>query len=617
MDAHTISSYLTSLGSDPWALGVAILLATFVLEDAATAGAALLAADGIVPVSIAVMALFVGITLGDLGLYGLGWLGARNAGVRHMLQHRIAQDMSNWMHQRVITMVFSVRFIPGARLPSYTASGLFGLPFWRFAIATTLAASLWTSVVFTLIYAFGTVYHDRLGPWRWAIAAGAILVLILLPKLRRTLLKSTAGGHRDSVDATREIPEMPKSVDQPVASAPKTVQSQTSENDARPNHTRGIPSPSAAGRPRMVAGIPGMPPIDLDQAPLSFYEFWPPRIFYIPIALTWAALSLRHFGWSLPTVANPSFPEGGFVGESKSKILELVQPGGRQWFARHTAFCRNPAGGPKAADLPRAMTAIEACGFSFPVVAKPDLGCRGVGVRLLKNEADLAYYLTNFPAGQTIVFQEFVPHEPEAGIFYIRMPGEADGFIFSITLKYFPRVIGDGRSTLRELIERDPRAGKIAHVYLPRHADLLDCVLPAGEIFRLNFAGSHSRGTIFRNGDEYITPEMTAAFDKVAKTIPEFYFGRFDVRFPDFEKLQKGQDFVIVEINGAAGEATSIWDSKTSLWRAYRKLISQFTLLFEIGARNRARGYQPLSVWRLLQLYRKESRLTREYPQTE
>ena len=611
MDAHTITGYLTSLGSDPFALGVAILLATFVLEDAATAGAALLAADGIVPVSVAIVALFVGITLGDLGLYGMGWLAARNARARRMLQHRAAQDMSKWMHQRVITMVFSVRFVPGARLPSYTASGLFGLPFWRFAIATTLAASLWTSVVFTVIYFFGTYYHDRLGPWRWVIAAGAVMALILMPKMRQVLRKSKPNDQR-AISTGAAILS-----DNPAMAAENDERVQTHAPDQNADHASTSALVSSGSQPRMVAGIPGMPPINLDQTPLSFYEFWPPRIFYIPIALTWVALSMRHFGWSLPTVANPSFPEGGFVGESKSKILDLVQPEGRHWFARHTTFCRHADGGSAAADLPEAMEAIRTKGFSFPVVAKPDLGCRGVGVRLIKNETDLSYYLANFPAGQTIVFQEFVPHEPEAGIFYIRIPGEADGFIFSITLKYFPRVVGDGRSTLRELIERDPRAGKIAHVYLPRHADRLDSVLAKGEIFRLNFAGSHSRGTIFRNGDEYITPEMTVAFDRVAKTIPEFYFGRFDVRFPDFEKLQKGEDFMIVEINGAAGEATSIWDSKTSLWGAYRKLISQFSLLFEIGARNRARGYRPLGIWRLFQLYQKESRLTRDYPQTE
>ncbi len=374
---------------------------------------------------------------------------------------------------------------------------------------------------------------------------------------------------------------------------------------------------SSLEQPCIVAGIPGMPPIDLDQAPLSFFEFWPPKFFYIPIALTWAVLSLRHMSPTLPTVANPLFPDGGFVGEPKSRILDLVQSEGKKWFARHTTFRRGPAAGPVKVDLNRALKAIAAAGLFLPVVAKPDLGCRGVGVRLVKNEAELGNYIDHFPVGQTIVFQEYIPHEPEAGIFYVRLPGEDKGFIFSITLKYFPRVVGDGFSTLRELIEKDPRAGKIAHVYLPRHAERLGQVLKRGEVFRLNFAGSHSRGTIFRNGNAYITPDMNEAFDRVAKTIPEFYFGRFDVRFPRFDKLQRGEDFTIVEINGAGGEATSIWDSKTSLWEAYRMLIRQFSMLFEIGARNRARGYRPLGLWKLFRLYQLEAKLTRGYPPTE
>jgi hypothetical protein len=110
---------------------------------------------------------------------------------------------------------------------------------------------------------------------------------------------------------------------------------------------------------------------------------------------------------------------------------------------------------------------------------------------------------------------------------------------------------------------------------------------------------------------------MNAAFNQVAKTIPEFYFGRFDVRFPDFVRLQQGKDFTIVEINGAGGEATSIWDSSTPLWEAYRTLMRQFAMLFEIGARNRARGYRPMNPWKLFRLYRLEKQLTREYPLTE
>jgi hypothetical protein len=240
-----------------------------------------------------------------------------------------------------------------------------------------------------------------------------------------------------------------------------------------------------------------------------------------------------------------------------------------------------------------------------------------VGVRLAKNPAELAAYVTAYPPGQTILFQEFVDYEPEAGIFYVRLPNADKGTIFSITLKYFPRIMGDGRSTIQELIKKDPRAGKISHVYLPRHADQLERVLAPGERFRLNFAGSHSRGTIFRDGNAYITRSMIDTFDRIAKTIPEFYFGRFDVRFPDFHALQTGENIKIVEINGAGGEATSIWDSATPLGKAYTTLIRQWALLFRIGAMNRARGFQPASVPTLIRNYLLEQKLSGMYPLTE
>jgi membrane protein DedA with SNARE-associated domain len=186
MNTDTILAYLTSLGKDPLALTIAILLATFILEDAATAGAAMLAADGVLPVSLAIIALFVGIVLGDIGLYGLGRLAARNTWIRRKLQRRVALDLRHWMGQRIVPVVFSARFIPGARLPSYTASGLLGLPFWRFTLAATVATALWTSLVFALIFVFGIYFHDRLGLWRWVVAGGMVLSLIWIPRVRRS-----------------------------------------------------------------------------------------------------------------------------------------------------------------------------------------------------------------------------------------------------------------------------------------------------------------------------------------------------------------------------------------------------------------------------------------------
>ena len=72
-------------------------------------------------------------------------------------------------------------------------------------------------------------------------------------------------------------------------------------------------APAAAARdPAPVHPHHGMPPLDQDGPPLSFFEFWPMWAFYPPVMAYAAWLMLRHRGMLLPTVANPSFPGGGF-----------------------------------------------------------------------------------------------------------------------------------------------------------------------------------------------------------------------------------------------------------------------------------------------------------------
>ncbi|MBI1239759.1 MAG: D-alanine--D-alanine ligase [Alphaproteobacteria bacterium] len=357
----------------------------------------------------------------------------------------------------------------------------------------------------------------------------------------------------------------------------------------------------------------GMPPFDPSGPPLSFYEFWRPKYFYVPVFLHWVWLSVKHGGPTLPTIANPLFPMGGLVGESKRAILDQVGAEGRPFVARYISHAKGLGGDPKKEAEDVIARAAEV-GIAMPFVAKPDIGCRGVGVRKITTLEALAAYVAAYPPDHTIIVQELIDLEPEAGVFYIREPGEARGRLFSLTLKYFPYVVGDGRSSLQELIARDPRAGRIAHVYLPRHRERLERVLAPGEPFRLAFAGSHSRGTIFRDGAPYVTEAMTEAFDRIAKTIPEFYFGRFDVRFTDIAALQKGEGFRIVEINGAGGEATHIWDRKTSIWTAYRTLMEQYAILWRIGAANRRRGFRPVTLWQLWRAYRSEQEITPDYP---
>lgn len=157
-----------------------IVLATFVLEDAATVLAALQAQAGVVSEPLALGALYAGIVLGDLGLYGLGRLSGRvRWAARFVPPSRMRQGRA-WLDGRVFPVVFASRFIPGARLPTYTACGFLGANLRAFALATTLATLVWTSLLFGLSLHVGALLLHLLGAWRWAGGVGLVLAILVL-----------------------------------------------------------------------------------------------------------------------------------------------------------------------------------------------------------------------------------------------------------------------------------------------------------------------------------------------------------------------------------------------------------------------------------------------------
>jgi hypothetical protein len=303
--------------------------------------------------------------------------------------------------------------------------------------------------------------------------------------------------------------------------------------------------------------------------------------------------------------------------ESKSQILSLIPDSQQRWVAPWVAIHLQEdetAGFDARAEALRNMADA---GLTFPIVAKPDVGQRGAGVRQVRDGGELGEYLAQSSAGHKIILQSLVPWGLEAGVLYYRMPGEDQGHIFSITLKEFPELTGDGVHSIGQLILMDPRARLLRKVYFQRHAEALNQILDAGEVFPLVFSGNHCQGAIFRNGESAGTPELAARVHDIASSIPGFFFGRFDIRFRSLEEFQRGEAFQIVEINGASAEATHIWDPDAKLLGAYRTLFQQFHILFKIGAKNRALGHPPLGLLQLFRDLRAYSQRSRGYPLTQ
>src|SRR5262249_51515973 len=143
-----------------------------------------------------------------------------------------------------------------------------------------------------------------------------------------------------------------------------------------------------------------------------------------------------------------------------------------------------------------------------------------------------------------------------------RLPHELRGHIFAITEKIFPVVTGNGRSNISELIWNDERARFMAKKYLGRLKGRENEILPSGQQLKLVEAGNHAEGCIFRDGMHLLTAALSTRIDSISQRLRGFFIGRYDIRFSSVEDLKKGQNFQIVELNGAASEATSIYDAR-------------------------------------------------------
>ena len=236
---------------------------------------------------------------------------------------------------------------------------------------------------------------------------------------------------------------------------------------------------------------------------------------------------------------------------------------------------------------------IKSFDINYPFIAKPDIGMKAFGVDKIRNGKELQDYIDRTP--QDYLIQELIPYPNEVGIFYVRIPGEKKGKITGIVAKEFLSVVGDGTRTILQLIKAAPRSHLQLKALQKKFGDELNKVLNAGEQFILVPYGSHTRGAKFVDKSIKNNDDLEHLIDAICTKVPEFYYGRLDVLYTNFEELSKGENFKIIEINGAGGEATHIYDPKHSLFFAWREITRHWGYLCDISILNHKRGYPYLS----------------------
>lgn len=311
---------------------------------------------------------------------------------------------------------------------------------------------------------------------------------------------------------------------------------------------------------------------------MTHWEYWPFQLVYIPIYFQWVFYAIKAKSFFFFNASNPTIKNGGFIMESKKAIYDLIP----QQFYPITSLIK------EGTSVEEIENTIKEVGMKFPLIAKPDIGLRGSGVKKIETLTDLEQYASK--ANFDYVIQDLIPFPNEVGIFYVRYPHQKTGKITGIVSKEFLIITGNGIATIEELILENPRFELQLKVLKREYGDRLSTVLKAGEKMNLVPYGNHARGAKFIDGSHWITPKLETVIDEMCVQIPGFYFGRLDVMYNTIAELEGGKNFLIVELNGAASEPTHIYDPKHSLFFAWKELSRHIKYMYEISAANNKNG---------------------------
>jgi hypothetical protein len=350
---------------------------------------------------------------------------------------------------------------------------------------------------------------------------------------------------------------------------------------------------------RLINCQPIFAPLKIKVKKINNWERLPFAMIYAPFIFVWLYYFIRsrHF-WFFSNV-NPTMHFSGFEGETKEEIS-------RQLPAENspvTIYIQ------PSESFDCVLKKMCHAGLRFPVAVKPDIGTKGLLFRKIVDEKQLADYHALLPF--TYLIQDMITMPLELSIFYVRYPGTKKGIITGLIAKEYLHVKGDGRSTLKQLIERHPKAFMMAYEQKQKHKAILNDVIPQNGAFYLNELGNHNRGARFINLKHEIDGRLSCVIDKLNLCSRHFYYGRYDIKTTSLEDLKQGKNISILEYNGTGSEPNHIYDIGLSYGQALHILAQHWKYMYEIGKINYNTGIAYIPFWKGVKMVRASKKNTR------
>ena len=297
---------------------------------------------------------------------------------------------------------------------------------------------------------------------------------------------------------------------------------------------------------------------------------------YFIAAPAWIWFTIKSGNIWFFTAADPTLTFGGMEGEGKREMYEQLPEGTYP----KTIYIN--------ADEPiEAVKERVEKDFPYPFVVKPEIGMMGFMFRKISNPSQLEAY--HKAMSNEYIVQSLVEYGTEVSVMYHRFPGEERGRITGFIIKEPGFVLGDGRSSLKDLIltHADEKIEK--QKTLVKFQSELNDILPIGFKKRLSDASNRSQGGLMHDQSHLIDEELELMFDKLSLHAGKFYYGRYDILCNSVEDLKKGMNYSILEFNGT-GAGPQHFHTVDSFIKVVGIVVEHWKLIYLIAKKNRQLG---------------------------
>lgn len=332
---------------------------------------------------------------------------------------------------------------------------------------------------------------------------------------------------------------------------------------------------------------------------LFSWEYWPIWVVYFPTGFYFTFLSLKARSFFFFSASNPTIETGGMFFESKWKIFQLIP---KEYYPTTLLITETD-------NVISIRTKLQQAAILFPLIAKPDRGGRGWCVKKINSMDELTDYKEKMNV--TFLIQHYVAYPIELSIFYYRNPTTNKGIITSVTRKKMLSVIGNGYSTIDELIQYNDRSF-LQYDKLKRQNKIdFTKILKEDEEEIIVPYGNHVLGATFLDYAHIVDEKLTNTIDTISKKIDGFYYGRYDLRCNSIEDLKQGKNFSILELNGAGAEPAHIYEPGYPFLKGQAVIFKHFSMMYRAAKENNKRGIPYMSY----QSFKNMQKLDKDYRQ--